>query len=205
MLIKLSHQKYAFSVTLPNFHSYLQTDITALQFHPSSQLLLVGSKDTNLNLFQVNGKDNPHFHTLSFPSFPIYSASFTPNGQSILVSSRKHHFFVHDLFNSTTQPITQWDTVSFMFVIASLPSIFYSSFHPSFFASSSRESDRREVSLEKMVVPRASDYERDPPVSHFYFFVDQLSLSFIHSSFSHLQLYLHLSPLPLSVLLLPRQ
>ncbi|CAE8722896.1 unnamed protein product [Polarella glacialis] len=60
--------------------------IEALQFHPSSELLLTGGRDKTLRLFAVDGDENPKVASYHFKGFPILSACFTPAGDQVLMT-----------------------------------------------------------------------------------------------------------------------
>eukprot|EP00440_Ansanella_granifera_P042979 gb/GFBE01046598.1/.p1 GENE.gb/GFBE01046598.1/~~gb/GFBE01046598.1/.p1 ORF type:complete len:531 (+),score=105.84 gb/GFBE01046598.1/:1-1593(+) len=61
--------------------------IEALQFHPSSELLLTAGRDKTLRLFAVDGDENPKVASYHFKKFPILGASFTPTGDQVLMTS----------------------------------------------------------------------------------------------------------------------
>lgn len=62
--------------------------IEAVQFHPQSELLLTAGLDRRLSLFAVDGEENPKMSSHHFVKFPISGASFTPNGDEILLTGR---------------------------------------------------------------------------------------------------------------------
>ena len=47
--------------------------------------------------FEVDGETNPRIQNLFLENFPIYSAQFTPDGQQVVMSSRRKHFYVFDM------------------------------------------------------------------------------------------------------------
>lgn len=61
--------------------------IQALQFHPNSELLLTAGFDKKLRFFNVDGDENPKVSSYFFEKFPIHGASFTPNGDQVLLTS----------------------------------------------------------------------------------------------------------------------
>ena len=71
--------------------------IQALQFHPTSQLLLTGGFDKSLRLFHVDGKKNAHVQSVFLADMPIRSANFTPDGNQVLISGRRKFFYVYDV------------------------------------------------------------------------------------------------------------
>eukprot|EP00931_Biecheleriopsis_adriatica_P107708 TRINITY_DN8202_c0_g1_i1.p1 TRINITY_DN8202_c0_g1~~TRINITY_DN8202_c0_g1_i1.p1 ORF type:complete len:529 (+),score=111.32 TRINITY_DN8202_c0_g1_i1:95-1681(+) len=61
--------------------------IEALQFHPSSELLLTAGRDKTLRLYAVDGEENLKVASYHFKQFPILGASFTPTGDQVIMTS----------------------------------------------------------------------------------------------------------------------
>jgi len=61
--------------------------VEALQFHPTSELLLTAGRDKTLRLFAVDGEENPKVASYYFKNYPILDAKFTPAGDQVLMTS----------------------------------------------------------------------------------------------------------------------
>lgn len=74
--------------------------VSSVQFHPGADpdapLLLTAGLDKTLRFFRIDGDTNEKVHGIHFPNFPIYSASFLGESGSVVVSSRRPHFYVYD-------------------------------------------------------------------------------------------------------------
>ena len=74
--------------------------VSSVQFHPGADpdapLLLTAGLDKTLRFFRIDGDTNEKVHGIHFPNFPIYSASFLGDSGSVVVSSRRPHFYVYD-------------------------------------------------------------------------------------------------------------
>lgn len=71
--------------------------IQALQFHPTSELLLTGGFDKKLRLYSVDGEENTKVSTHFFKDFPICSASFSPTGEEVLLLGRNDKMWCMDV------------------------------------------------------------------------------------------------------------
>ena len=71
--------------------------IKSVEFHPSAQVVLAAGMDNSLNLFQVDGKNNPKIQSVFLRNFPIYSAHFTRDGSQVVLSSRHRSFMYYDM------------------------------------------------------------------------------------------------------------
>jgi U3 small nucleolar RNA-associated protein 18 len=90
------------STKAANWEKPAKAVIQALEFHPTSYVLLVGGFHKTLDLFQIDGRDNPHLQGVYFRDFPIHCAHFTPDGEQIVVTSRTRQFYVYDLKSGKT-------------------------------------------------------------------------------------------------------
>ena len=74
--------------------------VSSVQFHPGADpdapLLLTAGLDKALRFFRIDGDTNEKVHGIHFPNFPIYSASFLGDSGSVVVSSRRPHFYIYD-------------------------------------------------------------------------------------------------------------
>mmetsp|Transcript_16249 Transcript_16249/g.32684 ORF Transcript_16249/g.32684 Transcript_16249/m.32684 type:complete len:464 (-) Transcript_16249:1478-2869(-) len=74
--------------------------VSSVQFHPGADpdapLLLTAGLDKTLRFFRIDGDTNEKVHGIHFPNFPIYSASFLGDSGSVVISSRRPHFYVYD-------------------------------------------------------------------------------------------------------------
>jgi len=71
--------------------------ITSLKFHPSAKIALTASLNKNLNIYQVDGRENEKLQSIFLNNFPIHCAEFTPHGDKVICSSRRKQFYVYDL------------------------------------------------------------------------------------------------------------
>lgn len=62
--------------------------VQSLQFHPDSELMLTAGLDKTLRMFAVDGTDNSKVGAYFFKNFPITGASFTPDGDQVLITGR---------------------------------------------------------------------------------------------------------------------
>lgn len=74
-----------------------KSPITALEFHPTAQVLFTTSEDRRLKLYQIDGTVNPLLQSVHTPDLPITSAAFHPSGSSVLMTGRRPFFFSYDL------------------------------------------------------------------------------------------------------------
>lgn len=71
--------------------------LTAVEFHPHAPVLLTGSTDARVCLFQADGHVNQLLHSLYLERFPIMSARFLPDGAQAVLCSRTRGFRMLDL------------------------------------------------------------------------------------------------------------
>lgn len=74
-----------------------KSPITALEFHPTAQVLFTTSEDRRLKLYQIDGTVNPLLQSVHTPDLPITNAAFHPSGSSVLLTGRRPFFFSYDL------------------------------------------------------------------------------------------------------------
>eukprot|EP01117_Protostelium_nocturnum_P000125 TRINITY_DN10203_c0_g1_i1.p1 TRINITY_DN10203_c0_g1~~TRINITY_DN10203_c0_g1_i1.p1 ORF type:complete len:519 (-),score=127.91 TRINITY_DN10203_c0_g1_i1:82-1638(-) len=74
--------------------------ITSVRFHPKNSLLSIGSKDSKLLLFQIDGKKNPLVSHLELKGTKIYSAEYGLNAHEILLSGNQSCIYSFDLSQS---------------------------------------------------------------------------------------------------------
>lgn len=74
-----------------------QAVIRAVEFHPSSSVLLTAGYHKTLDLFQVDGQVNPVLQSVHLERFPISTAHFTADGQEIIMAGKRKSFFVYDM------------------------------------------------------------------------------------------------------------
>lgn len=79
--------------------------ITNLKFHPTAKIALTASLNKNLNIFQVDGKENEKLQSIFLNNFPIWCADFTPAGDKVICSSRRKHFYVYDMIAGSVMKI----------------------------------------------------------------------------------------------------
>ena len=81
--------------------------ITALQFHPAHpEILMTGSLDRTVSLYQIDGKNNAHVSSVLFPDLPVCSAGFVSrSGDEIVVTGRRPFFYAYDVPTGKTSRI----------------------------------------------------------------------------------------------------
>ncbi|KAK2953533.1 putative U3 small nucleolar RNA-associated protein 18 like protein [Blattamonas nauphoetae] len=82
--------------------------VKCVDFHPKLSLCAVSGTDDEVNLFNVDEKENAHFHSLKFVSGRISKALFTPDGKSLLISGKKPRYWTYDLTSGVTVA-SQWN------------------------------------------------------------------------------------------------
>jgi len=88
-----------------NHKEYSKSGIQAVEFHKSGKILMTAGFDKTIRLFQIDGKINEKIQSVHIEDFPIYSASFTPDGTQIISSSQRKYFYVFDLGSGNIQKI----------------------------------------------------------------------------------------------------
>ncbi|KAF9431519.1 U3 small nucleolar RNA-associated protein 18 [Entomortierella beljakovae] len=80
-----------------NQNGYSKSVIQSVEFHPNSQMLLTAGFDRTLRLFQIDGKLNQMMQSVFYKDMPIYKASFSTTGGSIVASGRRKYFYTFDI------------------------------------------------------------------------------------------------------------
>ncbi|XP_052076872.1 U3 small nucleolar RNA-associated protein 18 homolog isoform X3 [Mytilus californianus] len=75
----------------------VQCKLNSAEFHPTSQVMLVAGMNQTLNLFQVDGKNNPKIQSIFLENYPIYSAHFSANGEEVIMGSKHKGFHYYDM------------------------------------------------------------------------------------------------------------
>lgn len=76
-----------------------------MEFHPSKNLLFTTGLDKKLKLFQVSEKPSK-LSVTHFEDLPIYQAGFINNGEEIIISGAKKHFYYHNLETDETSKVS---------------------------------------------------------------------------------------------------
>ncbi|XP_022086184.1 U3 small nucleolar RNA-associated protein 18 homolog [Acanthaster planci] len=84
-------------VTNANKEQYTKGRLSALEFHPTSQVVLTAGEDQSLHIFQVDGQNNPKIQSVAIEQFPITNAHFSADGTEVIVSSRSRWYYVYDM------------------------------------------------------------------------------------------------------------
>ncbi|KAJ3157588.1 U3 snoRNP protein [Geranomyces michiganensis] len=90
-----------------NQMAYSQAVVQCVQFHPKAPVLLTGGFDKTLRLFQVDGKVNPKLQSVYIKDLPIVKASFTPDGNEIVISGRRNFFYTYDVEKGVVNRISR--------------------------------------------------------------------------------------------------
>lgn len=80
-----------------NQHDVHSSIVSAVEFHPTSNLLLSAGLDKRLKLFNVNLTKSIRVQSIFTKDMPIYSAGFIQKGKEILLSGARKHFYYYDL------------------------------------------------------------------------------------------------------------
>merc|ERR1712137_747449 len=75
----------------------LKSRVSALEFHPSAQVALVGGLNNTVALFQVDGKYNPKIQSIYMEKSPVYCAHFTQDGEQIVMGTIHKSFKYFDM------------------------------------------------------------------------------------------------------------
>ena len=70
--------------------------INCTQFHKTDRVALVGSADTTLSLFRVDGDENKNIAQIPFENFPIHFAEFISNSKTVFLTSIYNSFYSYD-------------------------------------------------------------------------------------------------------------
>ena len=79
--------------------------VRAVEFHPSSSVVLVAGYHKTLDLFQVDGQNNPKLQSIHLQGFPISSAHFSQDGREVVMTTRRKKFFVYDMMAGKITPV----------------------------------------------------------------------------------------------------
>ncbi|KAK7097439.1 U3 small nucleolar RNA-associated protein 18 homolog isoform X2 [Littorina saxatilis] len=71
--------------------------LTCVKFHPTAQVLMTGSTDQTIRLFQIDGKNNPKIQNVFLNNFPVMSADFLKNGEEVVMGSKHQSFYYYDM------------------------------------------------------------------------------------------------------------
>ncbi|XP_038057901.1 U3 small nucleolar RNA-associated protein 18 homolog [Patiria miniata] len=93
-------------VTNANKEQYTKGKLSALEFHPTSQVLLTAGEDQSLHIFQVDGKNNPKIQSVAMEHFPITNAHFSADGAEVIMSSRSRWYYVYDMIAGKVQKMS---------------------------------------------------------------------------------------------------
>ncbi|XP_051727608.1 U3 small nucleolar RNA-associated protein 18 homolog isoform X2 [Ctenopharyngodon idella] len=83
------------------------SQLTTVQFHPSAQIVMTAGLDHSISLFQVDGKSNPKIQTIHLEKFPVNKASFSADGEHVVVTGlRNKLFYIYDMMEGKIIPVT---------------------------------------------------------------------------------------------------
>lgn len=84
-----------------------EAQLTAVQFHPSAQILMTAGLDHCVSLFQVDGKSNPKIQTVHLEKFPVRRAAFSADGEQIVATGMRNKlFYIYDMMEGRIIPVT---------------------------------------------------------------------------------------------------
>lgn len=82
--------------------------VSAVQFHPHAQVVMVAGLDNSVSLFQVDGKTNPKIQSIYLEKFPIFKARFSASGEEVLATSTHSKIlYVYDMMAGKLIPVHQ--------------------------------------------------------------------------------------------------
>ncbi|KRY35436.1 U3 small nucleolar RNA-associated protein 18 -like protein [Trichinella spiralis] len=72
--------------------------VHSVEFHRESQVLLVSKRGSEINLYQIDGKENNSLHRATFEQYTVDKAHFSADGGWIIVGSALYdHFYYFDM------------------------------------------------------------------------------------------------------------
>ncbi|KAL3880630.1 hypothetical protein ACJMK2_032854 [Sinanodonta woodiana] len=74
-----------------------KSKLQSVEFHPTAQVLLTGGLDQTLNLFQVDGKNNPKIQSVFVDNFPMHCCHFSTDGEEVIMGSKHKSFYYYDM------------------------------------------------------------------------------------------------------------
>jgi U3 small nucleolar RNA-associated protein 18 len=77
-----------------------------VKFHPKENILLTTGLDRKVKLFNISSKKSHKIQSLFLPDLPVYTASYILNGQQLLFSGNRKHFYYYDLNANKIEKIT---------------------------------------------------------------------------------------------------
>uniref|UniRef100_A0A915I9U3 U3 small nucleolar RNA-associated protein 18 homolog n=1 Tax=Romanomermis culicivorax TaxID=13658 RepID=A0A915I9U3_ROMCU len=76
----------------------IKATVNTTEFHKQARVLLVSGYTQQIMLFQIDDDENSLLHSVKFDKFPIETAHFSADGESVIVGSPMHpHFYVYDM------------------------------------------------------------------------------------------------------------
>jgi len=79
--------------------------VRAVSFHAGGQVLLTAGLDKRLRLFAIDGARNPKLSSVFFEDTPLTCADWCLEGNTVLASGRRPHFYLHDAETGKTDRI----------------------------------------------------------------------------------------------------
>ncbi|XP_039979990.1 U3 small nucleolar RNA-associated protein 18 homolog isoform X2 [Xiphias gladius] len=80
--------------------------LTTVQFHPSAQVVMTAGLDQSVSLFQVDGKTNPKIQSIHLEQFPVHTARFSRDGETVIATGLKNKmFYLYDMMEGRVTPV----------------------------------------------------------------------------------------------------
>lgn len=80
-----------------NYEDPCQAVVRAVDFHPSGEILLTGSQDRTLRLFQVDERKSTKIQGVHLRDLPIHDAKFVQDGRQIVCAGPRSFFYTFDM------------------------------------------------------------------------------------------------------------
>lgn len=75
--------------------------LQCVEFHPSAKVLLTAGFNKTLDLFQIDGQNNPKLQSIFLERFPIHTAHFTADGEQVILASQRRSLYVYDMIKGS--------------------------------------------------------------------------------------------------------
>merc|ERR1712228_593346 len=81
--------------------------ISVCSFHKNGKILMIGGLDKTLSLYSTEGQNNELLKKIFISDLPIRCAHFSSDGSEIIMTGRRHFFYIFNLINFKLQRINK--------------------------------------------------------------------------------------------------